>query len=68
MYENIFLSDFRKLTLILIFKMEPTRTYFVALAALLDVEWQPGWEGSLGEDGYLQLSHLAIHLKLSQHC
>lgn len=53
MYENIFLSDFRKHTLILIYKMEPTRRYCVALATLLNIEWQPGWEESLEEDGYL---------------
>ena len=33
--------------------------------------WQPGWEGSLGEEWiheYVWLGHLAVHLKLSQHC
>ena len=33
--------------------------------------WQPGWEGSLRENGsnvYIQLSPSAVHLKLSQQC
>ena len=42
---------------------------------LLNVMWQPGWEGSLGENGYMYicvyiyiwLSPFAVHLKLSQH-
>ena len=37
---------------------------------LLNVMWQPGWEGNLGENGYVyvRLSPLAVHLKLAQHC
>ena len=36
----------------------------------LSVTWQPGREGSLGENGrmYTWLSPFAVHLKLSQHC
>ena len=36
----------------------------------LNVMWQPGWEGGLGENGYVYvwLNPFAIHLKLSQHC
>ena len=32
--------------------------------------WQPRWERSLGENGYIYigLSPFAVHLKLSQHC
>ena len=30
-----------------------TRTYCIAQGTLLNVMWQPGWEGSLGENGYL---------------
>ena len=29
-----------------------TRTYCIAQGTLLNVMWQPGWEGSLGENGY----------------
>ena len=33
----------------------------------LSVLWQPGWEGSLGENGhmYIWLSPFAVHLKLT---
>ena len=30
---------------------------------LLNITWQPGWEGSLGQNGYM--SPFAVHLKLS---
>ena len=46
--------------------------------ALLHISWnsapQPGWEGSLEENGYMHypcivwLSPFTLHLKLSQHC
>ena len=29
---------------------------------------EPGWEGSLGENVYVQLGCSAVHLKPSQHC
>jgi len=34
---------------------EPTRTYWTAQGTLLRVMWQPGWEGSLGENGYMRM-------------
>ena len=47
-----------------------TRTYCVAQGTLLNVTWQPGWEGRMGENGYIYiwLSPFAVHLKLSQQC
>ena len=50
------------------------KNYLLATAqgTLLNVKWQPGWEGSLGENGYVYIciwmSSFAVHLKLSQHC
>ena len=35
---------------------------------LLIVTWQPGWEGSLEQNGYVWLSLFAVHRKLSQRC
>ena len=32
-----------------------TMTYCVAQGTLLTVTWQPGWEGSLGKNGYLYM-------------
>ena len=42
----------------------------MAYGMLLNVMWQPGWEGSLGENGYMYMYDWdsAVHLKLSQHC
>ena len=34
---------------------KPTRTQCIAQGALLNVLWQPGWEGSLGENGYMYM-------------
>jgi len=34
-------------------KMLSTRTYCIAQGTLLNVMWQPGWEGHLGENGYM---------------
>ena len=31
----------------------PTRTSHRAQGTLLDVMWEPGWEGSLGENAYM---------------
>ena len=52
-------------------------SHIIAHGILLNVMWQPGWEGSLGENGYMYicvyiyisvwLSFFAVHLKLSQH-
>ena len=30
-------------------------TYCTAHGTLLNVMWEPGWEGSLGENGYIYL-------------
>ena len=32
-----------------------TRTFCIAQGTLLDVMWQPGWEGSLGKNGYMYM-------------
>ena len=32
-----------------------TRTYCIAQGILLNVMWQPRWEGSLGENGYMYM-------------
>ena len=52
---------------------EPTRTYCRAQGTLLNVMGQPGWEGSLGENGYMYLiyvwlSPFTVHLTPSQRC
>ena len=31
------------------------RSYRIAQGTLLNVIWQPGWEGSLGENGYMHM-------------
>ena len=33
----------------------PTRTYCIAQGTLLNVMWQPGWEGSLEENVYMYM-------------
>ena len=48
-------------------KGSPARSYCTAQGTLLSVRWQPGWEGSLQENGYIWLSPLAVPLKLSQY-
>ena len=30
-------------------------TYGIAQGTLLNIKWQPGWEGSLGENGYMHV-------------
>ena len=44
-------------------------TYCIAHGTLLNVMWQPGWEGIWGEWIHVDiwLSLFAVHLKLSQH-
>ena len=42
----------------------------IAHGTLLNIMWQPGWEGSLGENGYMymhgqSLHHSPSHLELS---
>ena len=32
---------------------KPTSIYCIAHGTLLNVMWQPGWEGSLGENTYM---------------
>ena len=42
----------------------------MAQETLLNVTWQPGWEGTLGENGYMYniwLSCSAVYLELVQH-
>ena len=48
----------------------PSRVFCIAQRTLLNVMWQPGWEGSLGENGYIaeSLCYPAILLKLPKHC
>ena len=40
-----------------LFKMDNQRgpTYCIVQGTLLNVMWQPGWEGSLGENGYMYM-------------
>ena len=52
-------------------QQRPTGTCSSMCGTLLDAMWQPGWEEGLrGEwiHGYVWLSPLAVHLKLSQQC
>ena len=30
-------------------------TYYIAQGALFNVMWQPGWEGRVGENGYMYI-------------
>ena len=45
---------------------------YTAQGTLPSVMWQPGWEGSLEENGYMYMhpftGPFATHLKSSQHC
>ena len=36
-------------------KQITNKSCWAAQETLLNVMWQPGWEGSLGEDGYLYI-------------
>jgi len=47
--------------------MIPTRAYCIAYGALLNVMWQPGWEGSLGENGYMNM-YSWVTLLSTQNC
>ena len=42
---------------------KPTRTYGTAQGSLFHVMWQPGWEGSLGENGYMYMAQ-SLHCPL----
>ena len=44
-----------KYTVLLICGPESQVSYYIAQGTLLDVMWQPGWEGSLGENGYMYM-------------
>ena len=53
-------------------QQQPTKKYYIAQGTLLNVIWQPGWEGGeFGEEWIhvkVWLNPFAVHLKLSQHC
>ena len=40
---------------------------YIAQGTLLNVMWQPGWEGSLGENGYMYMFDW-ISLLCTQNC
>ena len=40
---------------LLCLNVHTTVSYCTAHRALLSVMWQPGWEGSLGENGYMHM-------------
>ena len=40
---------------LLYFKLIAKRTYCIAQETLLNVMWQPGWEGNLGKKGYMYM-------------
>ena len=42
-------------TLTATFKMNHQQGLTIAHGTLLNVMWQPGWEGSLGENGYMHM-------------
>ena len=46
---------------------EPTRTCCPAQGTLLSVTWQPGWEGSLGENGYMCIYGWVPLLSIQNH-
>ena len=48
--------------------VSPTRSYCIAQRTLLNVWGQPGWEGSLGEKGYMFVYGWVPLLKLPQNC
>ena len=48
---------------LLYLKWITNRTYCIAQGTRLNVMWQPGWEGSLGENGYM-----FICVPKSLHC
>ena len=41
--------------ILLYLKWISNRPYCIAWGTLLNVMWQPGWEGSLGENGYVHM-------------
>ena len=38
-----------------IFKMDKQQAYCIAQGTLFNIMWQPGWKGSLGENGYMYM-------------
>ena len=46
-----------------------THLLYTAQGTLLNVMWQPGWDRSLGWNGYMYMydSPFTVRLKLSQH-
>ena len=55
-------KDIRNIMYTLLYlKWITKKTYCTAHGTLLSVMWQPGWEGSLGENGYM-------HMAESLHC
>ena len=54
-----------------VFKMNNQQGLTILAHRILNVVWQPGWEGSLREKAYMynvRLSPFFVHPKLSQHC
>ena len=50
--------------------MDNQQIYYIEHGVLLNVLWQPGWEG-FGENRYMYmvwLTHFTVHLKITQHC
>ena len=39
----------------ILMRMVSTRTYCTARGTLLSITWWPGWEGGLGESGYMYM-------------
>ena len=54
---------------LLYLKWVTNEVYCIAQGTLLNLMWQPEWEGSLGRiDTYTCMAEsLAVHLELSQH-
>ena len=49
--------NFEKVMYILLYlKWITIRTYCIAQECLLNVMWQPGWEGSLGQNKYMHMN------------
>ena len=70
MLSHHYLHKSSVLLLYLLIKWITNKDLLCSKVTLLNVTWQPGWEGSLEENGYnvsVWLRPLAVHLKLSQH-
>ena len=53
---------------LLYLKWITNKDYGMKQGSLLDVMWQPGWAGSLAENGYVWPSPFGVRLKLSRRC